>query len=123
MKACLISLFAGLALSVHGGDKLIVTAPPGELNRPSFYKKHVSARTELRDYDPGLAAMCREVFGDTELAYTKPTTRLHGHLKGYDPSKAPTFEWPARLDEVRNAIKEKAKARSKAKSRRKPYVN
>ena len=30
----------------------------------------------------------REVFGDTKLRYTKPATRLQGHLKGYDPGKA-----------------------------------
>lgn len=84
---------------------------------------HVNTRKELKDYDPGLAAMCKEVFGDTKLVYTKPTTRLRGHLAGYDPSKAPKFEWPSRLDDVRKAIKEKAKARGKAESRRKPYVN
>jgi hypothetical protein len=33
---------------------------------------HVNTRVELLDYDPGLAALCREVFGDTELKYTKP---------------------------------------------------
>jgi hypothetical protein len=35
---------------------------------------------ELRAYDAGLAAMCEEVFRDTEIVYTKPVTRLHGHL-------------------------------------------
>lgn len=52
---------------------------------------HVNTRAELLEYDPGLAALCREVFGDTELKYTKPTTRLTDHLKGYDPAKAPNF--------------------------------
>lgn len=36
-----------------------------------------------------LAAICREVFGDTVLRYTQPQTRLTGHLEGYDPSTAP----------------------------------
>lgn len=76
---------------------------------------HVNTREELREYDPQLAALCEEVFGDTELKYTKPTTRLHDHLEGYDPSLSPKFEWPARLDQVRAEIREKAKNRGKSK--------
>lgn len=75
---------------------------------------HVNTRAELLAYDPGLAALCREVFGDTELKYTKPTTRLTGHLAGYDPAKAPKFEWPERLEKARVAIREAAKKRSDA---------
>ena len=73
---------------------------------------HVNTRAELLDYDPGLAALCREVFGDTVLKYTKPTTRLTGHLTGYDPAKAPKFQWPERLEKARVAIREAAKKRS-----------
>lgn len=58
---------------------------------------HVNTRQELIEYDPGLAALCKEVFGETVLRYTKPNTRLSGHMQGYDPSMAPKFEWPARL--------------------------
>lgn len=65
---------------------------------------HVNTRSELLDYDPGLAALCREIFGDTELKYTKPQTRLEGHLAGYDPSKAPTFVWPEHLLKVKAEI-------------------
>jgi hypothetical protein len=72
---------------------------------------HVDTRAELLEYDPGLAAICREVFGDTEFKYTKPATRLTGHLAGYDPSKAPTFKWPARLDAIKQAIRTQAQAR------------
>ena len=72
---------------------------------------HVHLRSQLIEYDPGLAAMCREVFGDTELRYTKPATRLTGHLAGYDPTKAPTFVWPARLTEAKQRIRESAKSR------------
>jgi len=53
---------------------------------------HVHTRAQLVEYDPGLFALCHEVFGDTELKYTKPVTRLSGHLEGYDPSQAPRFE-------------------------------
>tara|TARA_Y100001934_G_scaffold134310_1_gene162468 strand:- start:955 stop:2088 length:1134 start_codon:yes stop_codon:yes gene_type:complete len=74
---------------------------------------HVNTREELVEYDPGLAALCREVFGDTVLKYTKPVTRLHGHLEGYDPKKAPKFVWPERLEEARQKIRAAARARSK----------
>ena len=40
-------------------------------------------------YDPALAELCKEVFGERYWKYTKPLTRLHEpDLKGYDPSKA-----------------------------------
>jgi Mlc titration factor MtfA (ptsG expression regulator) len=66
---------------------------------------HVNTRDELIAYDPKLAALCREVFGDTVLKYMKPQTRLTGHLAGYDPAKAPKFVWPDRLMKARGLIK------------------
>jgi dipeptidyl-peptidase-4 len=75
---------------------------------------HVNTRAELIEYDPDLAALCREVFGETELKYTKPVTRLKDHMEGYDPSKAPKFVWPERLNEVKQAIRKGAQARSDA---------
>lgn len=72
---------------------------------------HVHLRSQLIEYDPGLAALCREVFGDTELHYTKPATRLTGHMAGYDPSKAPAFAWPEPLQAAREMIKNKARKR------------
>jgi hypothetical protein len=75
---------------------------------------HVNTRAELLEYDPGLAAMCREVFGDTVLKYTKPQTRLTGHLAGYDPAAAPKFVWPERLVNVRDQIRAAAQKRSDA---------
>lgn len=73
---------------------------------------HVNTREELIAYDPGLAAMCREVFGNTALKYTKPVTRLHGHLEGYDPATAPSFVWPERLQRAKLMIRRAAEARS-----------
>lgn len=73
---------------------------------------HVNTRAELLAYDPRLAALCREVFGDTEIRYTKPATRLNGHLAGYDPTQSPKFEFPKRLDEVRKMIRAAAQQRS-----------
>ena len=72
---------------------------------------HVNTREELLEYDPKLAGLCREVFGDLELRYVKPEKRLHGHLEGYDPRKAPRFEWPERLERARKAIRQHAENR------------
>ncbi|MEM6692479.1 MAG: hypothetical protein AAF664_23815, partial [Planctomycetota bacterium] len=69
---------------------------------------HVDTRVELIEYDPGLAAICEEVFGETKLSYTKPATRLTGHLEGYDPAESPKFSWPKRLELARKVIRESA---------------
>ncbi|MBE3134322.1 MAG: hypothetical protein IMZ55_12685 [Acidobacteria bacterium] len=71
-------------------------------------------RSQLIEYDPGLAALCREGFGDTAPQYTKPASRLTGHLAGYDPATAPTFGWPERLKQAKAEIRAKAEARDKA---------
>lgn len=81
-------------------------------NRPPDHDhNHVDTRDELRKYDPGLAELCEEVFGDTKLVYAKPITRLTGHLAGYDPKSAPSFVWPPRLDKSRKDIRAKASTR------------
>ncbi len=74
---------------------------------------HVNTREELVEYDPRLAALCREVYGETELTYTKPQTRLTGHLAGYDPSTAPRFKWPERLEESKRKIREQVEERNR----------
>ncbi|MBI1371859.1 MAG: hypothetical protein GC159_03745 [Phycisphaera sp.] len=71
----------------------------------------VNTRVELIEYDPGLAAMCKEVFGETKFSYSKPATRLVGHLTGYDPSKAPQYKLPERLEEARALIRQAARDR------------
>jgi len=81
-------------------------------NRPPDHDhNHVDTRKELIEYDPGLAKLCREVFGDTELVYTKPQTRLSGHLKGYEPKNAPKFRWPERLKKALRDIRNEASNR------------
>jgi arylsulfatase A-like enzyme len=81
-------------------------------NRPPDHDhNHVNTRQELIEYDPGLADICREVFGDTQLKYTKPATRLHGHLAGYNPADAPTFAWPERLKKAHRKIHEQVQRR------------
>jgi hypothetical protein len=59
----------------------------------------VGTRDRLKDYDPRLAKLLTEAFGDREWRYRKPATRPVAermHLAGFDPSEAPTFAWPAR---------------------------
>lgn len=74
---------------------------------------HVNTRDELLEYDPELAALCREVFRDTELRYSKAVTRLDGHMHGYDPSAAPTFQWPDRLRDAKDIIHRQATERNR----------
>jgi len=74
---------------------------------------HVNTREELQSYDPQLAEVCREVFRDTELRYTRPETRLRDHLQGYDPAQAPKFVWPERLSEAKRAIRQAAESRGR----------
>jgi len=62
---------------------------------------HVNTREELRAYDPELASLCEEVFGDRAWRYQKPKDRDpkdRAHLKGYDVERAPRFRWPAGLE-------------------------
>jgi hypothetical protein len=79
--------------------------------QPDHDHNHVDTREELREYDPGLASICEEVFGKTRLVYTKPTVRLEGHLAGYDPTKSPTFRWPEKLEKMKQKIREDVKNR------------
>ncbi len=63
---------------------------------------HVNTREELREYDPGLAALCEEIFGDRAWRYQKPQDRApkdRSHLEGYDVEGAPRFRWPEGLEE------------------------
>ena len=62
---------------------------------------HVNTREELRAYDPKLAALCQEVFGDRSWRYQKPQDRdakNRAHLEGYDVERAPRFRWPKGLE-------------------------
>jgi cyclophilin family peptidyl-prolyl cis-trans isomerase len=57
---------------------------------------HVHTRLMLKDYDPAVAKLCAEVFGDGPWRYLKPSERPaaeRAHLAGYDPGKAPRFHW------------------------------
>ena len=59
---------------------------------------HVDTRDKLKEYDPPLASLLTEVFGDTDWRYTQAVTRTHlGHLQGFDPAVSPKFEWSSEL--------------------------
>ena len=50
----------------------------------------VNTREELKMYDPGLAMLLTEVFGDSDWRYTLPEMRTHlPHLQGFNPQSAP----------------------------------
>jgi len=69
---------------------------------------HVNTRKELIEYDPALAKLLKEVFGDTQLVYVKPPERkVQAHLEGYDYSKSPTFVWPKRLKKLKQSVKKR----------------
>jgi len=56
----------------------------------------VNTRKELIEYDPGVAALCKEVFGDNEWQYVRaddPSRKDEVHLKNLDRSKLQTFAW------------------------------
>jgi cyclophilin family peptidyl-prolyl cis-trans isomerase len=57
---------------------------------------HVNTRAELQEYDPDLARLCAEVFGQNPWRYQKPKHRPpadRAHLAGFDPAAAPRFRW------------------------------
>jgi hypothetical protein len=59
---------------------------------------HVDTREELKEYDPRLAGLVAEVFGDRPWRYRKPAEREDpGHLRGFDRAAAPRFAWPEHL--------------------------
>lgn len=68
----------------------------------------VNTRQELKEYDPALANLCLEVFGDRAWRYTRPAQRPpaeRSHLQGYDPAQTPRFRWRA------EAVPERPKVR------------
>lgn len=61
-----------------------------DANRPPDHDHNeVDTRAELRAYDPRLAALCEEVFGDGPWRWSDPA----GRIPGWDPARAPAFRW------------------------------
>ena len=52
----------------------------------------------MKTYDPALASLLTEIFGDSDWRFTSVTTRTDmPHLRGFNPHNSPRFEWPADL--------------------------
>lgn len=68
-----------------------------DTNRPpDSIHNHVDTREELIAYDPSLAALCREVFGDNPWRYRRtdhPSRAEERHLKDLQRDKLPAFAW------------------------------
>ena len=68
---------------------------------------HVDTRDKLKVYDPALAALLTEIYGDGGWRYTRAVTRLSlSHLEGFKPEASPKFEWPAELIELTEFYKQ-----------------
>ena len=65
------------------------------------FSNYGNTRDALKTYDPGLAALLTEVYGDTQWRYTPPTNRLHiAHIQGFNPQDSPTFQGFPELEEL-----------------------
>ena len=63
-----------------------------------FQHNDVDTREKLKVYDPTLAALLTEIYGDSDWRYSLATSRLHlFHLRGYLPDESPDFSWPSGL--------------------------
>ena len=94
------------------------------LSPPDFQHNDVHTREALKAYDPGVAALVAEVFGDKPWRYVPPRDRKNrdqSHLAGFDPEKAAAFSWGAeekkKYDEV---VAEKRQLRKREQERNAP---
>ncbi len=63
---------------------------------PDALHNHVNTRVELKEYDPALAKLCDQVFGDRDWRYEKPGQRAAAgrkHLEDVDFDSLPRFQW------------------------------
>ena len=73
----------------------------------------VDTREELKAYDPDVAKLCNEVFGDGPWRDVRPDHRQEkAHLAGFDLSKVPAFKWEPELLEARRKHYEEVKKKS-----------
>ena len=64
----------------------------------SSFDRFGDTRADLKAYDPALAVLLTEVYGDRNWRYTPVVTRAgQAHLRGFDPQHSPTFQWPPEL--------------------------
>ena len=59
---------------------------------------HIHTRKQLKTYDPPVAKLCADVLGDSKWRFVSPRNRAgKGHLKGFDPAKAPKVVKPEHI--------------------------
>ena len=67
-------------------------------NGGGSFNNYGNTRQALKAYDPGLAALLTEIYGDGDWRYTIPATRTHlPHLQGFNPQDVPTFQPPVEV--------------------------
>ena len=88
-----------------------------DTNRPPDHDhNHVDTREELKSYDPELAKLVKEIFGEPIWRYQRPSQRKsRGHLENFNQLKAPTFKWPKDINDFYlRYIKEQAAKNNKS---------
>ena len=65
-------------------------------SRHGSFSRFGNTRQALKAYDPGLAALLTEIYGDSEWQYTPVETRTNlPHLQGFNLQDSPVFQgWP-----------------------------
>ena len=76
-------------------------------NGPNRGSNVAHTRLALKKYDPRLAKLLTEVFGDRSWRYTPPATRTHlPHLQGFNPQEAPIYQRPPELLELEAQLRD-----------------
>ena len=77
-------------------------------NTPT-YNTMIKTREELKAYDPDIARLIAEVYGDHDWRYTPIRDRLHlPHLQGFDPQSAPKLQFPPGAEEAYEELRNPA---------------
>ena len=98
-------LWQGTYASVDRGEYW-AEATQGWFKGGGSFNNYGNTRQALKAYDPGVAALLDEIYGDSEWRYTPIATRIHlPHLQGFNPQDSPTFQgWPE-LEAVRQELR------------------
>ena len=76
-------------------------------NGPNKDSNVAPTRVALKAYDPRLAELMTEVFGDRDWRYTPPATRTNfPHLQGFNPQEAPIYQRPPKLLELETQLED-----------------
>lgn len=79
----------------------------------TFEHNDVATRDDVKAYDPELARLIAEVYGDRDWVYVSPQDRpAPAHLAGLDRTKTPRFSWPKDLPELKRRDRAEASAGS-----------